>query len=1203
MRSVACRFARCLVRSRIPFDPMSLPTHEAPRDGTPRGPAFPATTQVEAARMKPDGSDDLETPGIGRDIDHFRVLRTIGRGGMGQVLLARDTRLGRLVALKLIREDRLDEERATALMAEARVTARLSHPNIVTIHHVGRWGHSPYLALEYVEGTTLRVRLNLDPPTPREAQRIALAISHALEAAHASRVTHCDLKPENVLLPPDGRLRVVDFGIARVVETLTSDAAPRGQPRVAGTPGYMAPEQWQGEATGAAADVWALGVILYEMLTGHRPFEGPAADGRPLYLRVLDESMVPRAVPGADNALMRLLAGMLTRDPSRRPTAAAVAQQLEWMLAQTDTDGRPGEAPFRGLLAFEERHAAFFFGRDAEVDAGVERLRTATVLPVVGQSGAGKSSFVQAGVLPRLREQGPWTVVSLRPGPRPLTSLAARLLALDTNDSHGAATAQRDTIEELTRTLLERPSHANVRLHALADQTRSRVLLFVDQLEEVITHGCSSAEAQAFLDAVASGADAVDDLVRVIFTLRDDFLGRAATGDAMAAVLANVLVVRRLDDRHLREAALRPLERLGFAWDDSAVLDRIVAELSGLPAALPLLQFACAELWERRDQTSRLLRRADYEALGGVAGALALHAESVFEGLSPADLDVARRLLLRLVGPDGVRRAMMRRAALEGLGSRATTMLERLTNARLLTVRRTREGAPDDAVLELAHESLLRTWPQLVRWLEESSEERAVVAEIEAAAALWHTRGRRREEVWPLTAVHDARARLRREADTLSPQAIDFLREGESLGIARQRRNRLLGLGAAGVALIVTVISLLAATELARRERTTRAQATQIALAAGDTGLVRLEIELVDWDAHERKAKRADAAAFPELRATFWETDPNHPQQPGQPRDPRFVIMSVPRVKNGLWTVQVETRSGPAFLRVAGRGVASQTCAPSQLQVRNMPGYGARQRGVQALHAVVPTCQASAADLVEIPEGPFYFGGQGDPHIAGRLPPPPERLLDAETYRIDRTEMPNAWFEVYARNQQLTGEGLPDYPPDEVVHNAAKADHPVTAIDAHGAEALCAWLGKRLPTTEEWTKAARGGLTLDRSQQRANVMPRRNLPWGQGDPMGRMNLADTRDPWQHSAPVDALPLGASPYGVLAMADNVAEWTASNWNRSAKLRVIRGAQWDVQLADGMHSAAVQNERNPRYFSFDLGFRCMQAANQGETASQP
>ena len=163
------------------------------------------TTQVDVQRRLDDTFDALETPAIGLHIDHFRVLRQIGQGGMGRVLLARDTRLGRLVALKLIREDRLDADGIVALMAEARLTARLSHPNIVTIHHIGRWGRSPYLALEYIEGTSLRERLVATPPTQREALRITLAITRALEAAHAARIIHCDLKPENILLKRSAR--------------------------------------------------------------------------------------------------------------------------------------------------------------------------------------------------------------------------------------------------------------------------------------------------------------------------------------------------------------------------------------------------------------------------------------------------------------------------------------------------------------------------------------------------------------------------------------------------------------------------------------------------------------------------------------------------------------------------------------------------------------------------------------------------------------------------------------------------------------------------------------------------------------------------------------------------------------------------------------------------------------------------------------
>ncbi len=1113
---------------------------------------------------------------------------------MGRVLLARDTRLGRLVALKLIREDRLDGEGIVALMAEARLTASVSHPNIVTIHHIGRWGKSPYLALEYIAGTSLRERLVSSPPTQREALRIALSVAHALAAAHAARIIHCDLKPENVLLPSDGRLRVVDFGIARVVETLSTGPREPGQRHLAGTPGYMAPEQWRSEVPTEAADIWALGMMLYEMLAGHRPFEGPAGDGRPMHMRVLDETMPIRPIAGITGSLQQFVLSLCERDAAKRPSASGAVRLLESMLARDDGSSRTGDAPFRGLLPFEERHAGFFFGRDAEVDAAVERLRKATVMPILGPSGAGKSSFVQAGLMPRLREQGPWTLVSLRPGARPLAALASRLLAQDTADPRRPTNPPRDQIDDLARLLLESPTAANVRLHQLAEQNHTRLLLFVDQLEEVVTHGCAPDEAAAFLAAIAQAADPVDDVVRVVFTLRDDFLARVSTGDAMAAALANVLVLRRLDDRHLREAATRPLEQLGYAWDDPSVIDRIVAELSGLPAALPLLQFAGAALWERRDQRTQRLLRSEYEAIGGVAGALATHAEAVFEGLSPTDVAVARRMLLRLVAADGARRAMPRHAALDGLGPRAEVVLERLTAARLLTVRRSRV-ANDDAVLELAHESLLRTWPQLVRWLEESSEERLAAAEVEEAARLWASRGKPNGEVWPLDGIIDARRRLRAEIDGLSQCAKDFLASGEILGLAKRRRARWLIVFGLALAAVITIASLVTAAELARRERTTTEQAAQIALAAADTGLAQLELELVDWDARTLRVKPVNAAQFEHLKVMVYDVNPLDSHQPGAARDPRFVRMGQPQLREGRWTVSLETRSGPAFLKVTGRGRAGQTCPPSLLHLRALPGYGERNRGPLALRVTVPTCDATAEDTVEIPAGPFVFGGDGEPPIVSRLALSAEHVVTLPAFWIDRTEVSNGWYGVYARNELLTGEGMPDYPPDDVVHDAAKPDHPVSALDAYTAEAFCAWQGKRLPTAEEWTKAARGGLTLDAAGTVLNPVPRRNLPWGTGDLTGRVNLRDTVDPWYHTSPVTGFPDGASPYGVLAMAGNVSEWTSTTPRsaRATALRTMVGGECSAMTIDGLHSLAVQNERSPRHFDFTLGARCVRS----------
>jgi len=223
----------------------------------------------------------LDTPDLGSTIDHFRVLRVLGQGGMGRVLLARDTGLGRLVALKLIRPDRVGPQRAMAMLDEARLTARLSHPHIVTIFHVGRWMGAPYLALEYLDGITLRQRIREGDLSEREICRLGAAIASALAAAHAAGITHRDLKPENVMLPRDGRLRVLDFGIAAVTETLPGGPTRGREGEIIGTPGYMAPEQWLGEPGQATVDMWALGVLIYEMLAGYRPLESPRADSRP----------------------------------------------------------------------------------------------------------------------------------------------------------------------------------------------------------------------------------------------------------------------------------------------------------------------------------------------------------------------------------------------------------------------------------------------------------------------------------------------------------------------------------------------------------------------------------------------------------------------------------------------------------------------------------------------------------------------------------------------------------------------------------------------------------------------------------------------------------------------------------------------------------------------------------------------------------
>ena len=789
----------------------------------------------------------------GTQIEHFQVIRALGQGSTGQVYLCRDVQLGRRVALKVVRPDALGSRSATErFLEEARTTARFSHPHIVTIHAAGVWQGLPYIALEYLEGETLLQRMERERVSVRQTLRIGLAVAEALAEAHRHGVLHRDLKPANVLLPRDGRLRVLDFSLAKVVSRAGS--ATRGGGTICGTPTHMAPEQWRGEEVSGAADIWALGVILYELLDGKRPFR--ASSIKHLGTKVIADEPVPLPESAEDipDPVLRLVMRCLNKDPCARPSAEQVRVELERLVRgpMGSSLGPPSEqSPFRGLQPFHEEHADLFFGRDAEVGAFLERLREQGVLAVVGPSGAGKSSLVQAGVIPRLREQARWLVLQLRPGDRPFETLAARLVRGESNAGtppERGGLGQRDE-EGLARDLARSPLQLNLALRALAALQRCRVLLFVDQLEELAQVPEPEVQA-AFVQALCAAGDEPHDPVRVIFTLRDDFLGRLALGPRVREALGQMTIVRSPEADALREIVTRPLELRGYRFDDEALPRRMVAEVAGEPSALPLLQFTTQLLWERRDQRRRLLLTTVYDEVGGVAGALARHADSVLQGLSAEEVGLARVLLLRLVTPDGTRRSLPRGDLLSGLPAAAgEAVLERLTRGRLVSVRRRLAGADPDrdeasagAELELAHESLLRGWRRLAHWIDESREELAQLAELTQAAELWSRRGERVQELWRGDALHEARRTLGR-LTTTAPEAVrHFVEAGQAEERGRQRRRRLRA-GAGMVSLLaVAVAALVVAFTLSRQKRQAEEQRAEAQREGARAALLRGEM-------------------------------------------------------------------------------------------------------------------------------------------------------------------------------------------------------------------------------------------------------------------------------------------------------------------------------------------------------------------------
>ena len=308
----------------------------------------------------------LETPAqipappadlTGRTIGSYTIERRIGAGGMGEVYLARDANLDRQVALKLLsRELALNADRLRRFRAEALAASSLNHPHILVIHDFGELDGRPFMVSEFVEGETLRQRLERGALPVAEAVHVALQIAAALAAAHARGLVHRDIKPENVMLRHDGYAKVLDFGLAKLVahdDRSAADPDHATQPGlVMGTPRYMSPEQARGKDVDARSDIWSLGVLLYEMVAGRPPFAG--ATHADTIGAIVGVEPVPLGLqtPAAPAQLERIVAGTLKKNRlDRCATITDFIAELTALTRQFDGVGSDAPAVSAGLAA------------------------------------------------------------------------------------------------------------------------------------------------------------------------------------------------------------------------------------------------------------------------------------------------------------------------------------------------------------------------------------------------------------------------------------------------------------------------------------------------------------------------------------------------------------------------------------------------------------------------------------------------------------------------------------------------------------------------------------------------------------------------------------------------------------------------------------------------------------------------------------
>ncbi len=772
----------------------------------------------------------------GSRLGPYELLAPLGAGGMGEVYRAKDPRLGREVAIKVLPEPvATDPERLRRFEQETKAVGALNHPNILTVHDVGTHDGAPYVVTELLEGETLREVLLRRTPTTRQVVAWGMQAAQGLSAAHRKGIVHRDVKPENLFLTSDGRIKILDFGLAKLTQvdekspqTQASTAAGGTEPGVVlGTVAYMSPEQVRAEGVDHRSDIFSLGVVLYELLCGENPFRrqtAPATLTAILHETPLELSMRQAGVPPA---VERIVGRSLEkRREERFQSAHDLALALEAVLeggsaaaALLEVEER---SPYPGLFSFTEADAGHFFGREQEAKELWEKLRGRRFLAVIGPSGAGKTSFVRAGVVAS-RPEG-WAAIVSTPGTAPLRGLGQAVGPELSGDP--------EALRKLAG--FEDPETA-FELLARWRRTNDEALVVIDQFEELFTLNAAQTQAQfaSLLGRLAGEAD-----VRVLLSLRDDFLMRCHDHPALGAVFGELTPLGALTREGLRRALVEPALKQGYRFEDDALVDEMVELVEGARAALPLLAFAVSRLWERRDREKKLLTREAYREIGGVEGALAQHAEATFERIGSAREGIVREIFRNLTTAQGTRAVLDREELLSALPDRAAgeSVLQQLVDARLLTSYETEggEGEPSRHRIEIVHESLLSAWPRLVRWQTQDADGAQLRDQLRQAAHLWDERGKAEDLLWTGASFLDFRAWRERYPGGLSAVEEDFAKSMASVADRRRRRRRVAV--AAIVAALVVGLGIVAALWRRSQAQARRAEAAKL-LALGQLEL------------------------------------------------------------------------------------------------------------------------------------------------------------------------------------------------------------------------------------------------------------------------------------------------------------------------------------------------------------------------------
>jgi WD40 repeat protein/serine/threonine protein kinase len=702
---------------------------------------------------------------IGRTLRGYEIRGVIGLGGFGTVYRAHQSSVSRDVAIKVIAPNYANSPRFIQnFEREAKLVARLEHPHIVPIYDFWRDPRGAYIVMRFLGGGSLEDDLRKNGAWSLERMTTMLEqIAAALAEAHRNNVVHQDIKVANILLDPQGNAYLSDFGIAKELDQLETSVNEEQilagdnngvQPTVHGSPEYMSPEQILRMSVDPRTDVYSLGVVLYEVLTGEKAFVAQNDDSllrKQLYERIPSlTAKRPDLPPEIDQILQKAT----SKHPRNRYDDVVQMARDFRQVIQTQTTSIQSDIPvavfvpetveehiepinpYKGLMAFQEGDASNFYGREKLVDRLYLRLLEpgdeARFLAVIGPSGSGKSSVVRAGLLPMLRKNAPrWFIVDMTPDSDPFAQLTDAILRVAVDPNFPYDEIVRRGSDGL-RTALR---------HALGE-IKQQLVLVIDQFEELFTLTQDDDVRRLFIDGLLNAIQPPDSQLRVIITLRADFLDRPLTYSGLSELLARrVEMIPSMSPSELRRAIEKPAERAGLKLEEG-LLAQMIVDASNQQNVLPLLQSALTELYDTRDKKEQQLTLYAYRSNGGLTGAIESQADRILKNyLSEDERTTAQQLFLQLVtlgeGVEDTRRRV-RRSSLNTPQINQQNLekiLELFSQSRLLIFDRDLETR--EPTIEIAHEAMLRHWDTLRNWIRDNRDALRVEQQLNQLTRQW----------------------------------------------------------------------------------------------------------------------------------------------------------------------------------------------------------------------------------------------------------------------------------------------------------------------------------------------------------------------------------------------------------------------------------------------------------------------------------